>query len=69
MSSQPSTQANERGPNCWNCRFFAISHVPAAPYACRAMGFQSRLLPSLEVLRIDGRFCQVFQPKVPTPVG
>jgi len=69
MSSQPPTQASERGPNCWNCRFFGISHVPASPYVCKAMGFQSRLLPALEVLRVDGRFCQVFHPKVTSPAG
>jgi hypothetical protein len=27
------------------------------------MGFQSKLLPSLEVLRVDGQFCRLFQPK------
>jgi hypothetical protein len=42
-----------------------VSHIPATPYVCRAMGFQSKLLPSLEVLRIDGRFCHVFEPKPP----
>ncbi len=68
MHTPPSSAAQERGPNCWQCRFFAISHVPSAPYACKAMGFQSRLLPSLEVLRVDGRFCQVFQPKDPSVV-
>jgi hypothetical protein len=57
----------KRGPNCWQCRFFGVSHIPATPYVCRAMGFQSKLLPSLEVLRIDGQFCRVFQPKTPPP--
>ncbi|WP_416560842.1 hypothetical protein ACHEXL_04580 [Limnohabitans sp. yimb22184] len=53
----------QRDPNCWQCRHFAITHLPAAPYACRAMGFQSRLLPSMEVLRVDGQFCLVFHAK------
>jgi hypothetical protein len=52
-----------RGPNCWQCRFFGVSHVPATPYACRAMGFQSKNLPSLEVLRVDGQFCRAFEAK------
>jgi len=57
------TPSVDRGPNCWQCRHFAVSHVPSSPYACRAMGFQSRLIPALEVLRVDGRFCQLFHAK------
>jgi len=52
-----------RGPNCWQCRHFSITHIPYSPYACRSMGFQSRLLPSLEVLRVDGQFCRLFSSK------
>ena len=58
------------GPNCWQCRHFAVSHVPSSPYACRLMGFQSRVLPSIEVLRTDGQFCRGFvgKPKLPAAV-
>ena len=52
-----------RGPNCWQCRHFSITHIPSSPYACRSMGFQSRLMPSLEVLRVDGQFCRLFAAK------
>jgi hypothetical protein len=31
------------------------------------MGFQSRILPALEVLRADGQFCKLFLAKA-TPV-
>jgi len=55
----------QSGPNCWQCRHFAITHIPSSPYACRSMGFQSRLIPSLEVLRVDGQFCRLFSPKAP----
>lgn len=55
--------ADERGPNCWQCRFLGITHLPATPYACQRLGFRSQVLPSLEVLRSDGRFCQGFVPK------
>jgi hypothetical protein len=27
------------------------------------MGFQSKNLPSLEVLRVDGQFCRAFEAK------
>jgi hypothetical protein len=32
------------------------------------MGFQSRLLPSMEVLRVDGKFCMLFNAKEKTVV-
>jgi hypothetical protein len=62
-TSAPTNAPPQRGPNCWQCRFFAVSHNPHAPYACRAMGFQSRALPALEVLRADGHFCRAFEAK------
>jgi hypothetical protein len=65
MPAAPHPPGLQNGPNCWQCRFFAVSHVPTAPYACRAMGFQSRVLPALEVLRTDGQFCRSFLPKTP----
>lgn len=64
-----NTHAPEaQGPNCWQCQHFGMSYVPQMPYACRLMGFQSRALPSLEVLRADGRFCRGFAAKnLPVP--
>ena len=59
--------SQRKGPNCWQCRHFAITHIPSSPYACRAMGFQSRLLPALDVLRVDGQFCQLFHAKATAP--
>ena len=40
----------QRGPNCWQCRFFAVSWDPRLPYACHRLGFKSAALPALEVL-------------------
>jgi hypothetical protein len=31
------------------------------------MGFKSRNLPSLEVLRTDGHFCRAYQAKISPP--
>ena len=50
-------------PNCWNCRYFAISWHPSMPYACRLMGFKSRVLPCVEVQTADQRPCQGFLAK------
>ena len=33
------------------------------PYACKLLGFKSKALPAIEILRIDGRVCQGFTPK------
>ncbi len=59
MNANPA----ERGPNCYQCKHFAISWQPSMPYACRLLGFKSKALPAIEVLRIDGRVCQGFTAK------
>ena len=51
-------------PNCYQCRHFAISWQPSMPYACKLLGFKSKALPAIEVLRIDGRTCQGFAAKI-----
>ena len=66
---QTPTPAPQRGPNCWHCLFFGVSHIPATPYICRAMGFQTKVLPSLEVLRTDGQFCRSFEAKASVSVS
>jgi hypothetical protein len=69
-TSAPTTPAApQRGPNCWNCRFFGVSHIPSSPYVCRAMGFRTKMLPSLEVLRVDGQFCRSFEAKASVSVS
>ena len=65
-SGAPRANNAERGPNCYQCKHFAISWQPSMPYACRLLGFKSKALPAIEVMRIDGRICQGFQAK-PTP--
>lgn len=50
-------------PDCWRCRHFAISWQPARPYLCRLIGFKSKMLPCLEVVRADGRPCHGYSPK------
>ncbi len=56
-----------RGPNCWDCRYLAITWDVRLPYGCKFMGFRSKMIPSLEVLRTDGRFCGAFSPKPVQP--
>jgi hypothetical protein len=60
MLSEPTMTERNDAPNCWQCQFFQITHVAAFPYACRAIGFKSKQLPCLDVLRVDGRACRQF---------
>lgn len=59
----PDKQSDEGAPNCWQCRHFSVSWDPKLPYLCRLMGFKSRIVPSIEVLRADGQRCRGFLPK------
>ena len=68
MNSQgaaPPSSPLPKGPNCWECRYMAITWDVRLPYGCKLMGFRSKVVPSLEVLRTDGRFCGGFSPKLP----
>lgn len=62
--SEPQELRSKKGPNCWDCRFLAITWDVRMPYGCRLMGFRSKVIPSLEVLRTDGRFCGGYSPKL-----
>jgi hypothetical protein len=65
-SAPTDSQAPTRGPNCYDCKHFAVSWDASLPYTCRLMGFKSRGLPAVEVLRADGVFCRGFASKSAT---
>jgi hypothetical protein len=65
--SESSVPQPEKGPNCWECRYLAITWDLRMSYGCNMMGFRSKVIPSLEVLRTDGRFCGGFSPKPAKP--
>ena len=65
----PKLTEQEEAPNCWQCRHFAVSWDPKMPYSCRLMGFKSRILPAIEVLRNDGLRCQGFMRKPAATTG
>lgn len=44
--------------SCFGCKHFVITYSPARPYACRAFGFETVRLPSIEVMAASGKPCQ-----------
>lgn len=50
-------------PNCFGCRNFFITHEPAHPYGCRAMGFKTKKMPSQVVYESSGMECQLYLKK------
>jgi len=65
IAATATPEPTARVPNCWRCVHFLVTHQPGSPYGCRSMGFSSRYLPHLEVIRIDGEPCRSFTPKPP----
>ena len=68
MLASPDKTMNGTRPDCWKCQHFAVSWDPKLPYLCRLMGFKSRSLPAIEIIRIDGKPCQGFALK-PQPAA
>jgi len=64
----PSGAQRDQRPNCFKCKHFSITWERQRGYACRAMGFKSRQIPWLVVLRESGTPCLMFSPK-PIPPG
>ena len=58
-----ASESPRKGPNCWDCRHLSITWDVRMPYGCKLMGFRSKVIPSMEVLRTDGRFCGGFSAK------
>jgi hypothetical protein len=49
--------------NCYKCNFFYVTWDPQHPNGCKAMGFKSKLLPSITVFQSSGKPCMLFQKK------
>lgn len=55
--------------NCYKCKFFYVTWEPKHPNGCKAMGFKSKLLPSITVYKNSGKPCQLFTEKKPLSPG
>lgn len=49
--------------NCFQCAHFQITHDKRRPYGCNSMGFKSKVLPSIEVISVQGHSCLAFKAK------
>ncbi|MGB9730665.1 MULTISPECIES: uracil-DNA glycosylase [Calditerrivibrio] len=50
--------------NCFDCQYLVITWDKNFPYACKRLGFKSKLLPSLEVKKDSKIECLFFEKKV-----
>ena len=49
--------------DCFKCVYFQITWDKLKPYGCKAIGFKSKIFPSLYVFRTSGKKCLLFKPK------
>ncbi|HIE58809.1 MAG TPA: uracil-DNA glycosylase [Persephonella sp.] len=54
---------SEKKVNCFKCKYFYITWDKKFPYGCKAFGFKSRLLPSIEVYKASKKKCLYFTKK------
>ena len=69
MPESPANKVDSSRPDCWKCQHFSVSWDPKLPYLCRLMGFKSRNLPAIEIIRADRKPCQGFTAKAPMPAA
>lgn len=50
-------------PNCNKCKFYYVTWDKRFPHGCKSMGFKSRELPSVAVLKNSGMPCLQFKLK------
>ena len=49
--------------NCNNCTHFYVTYKKNFPYGCKAFGVISKNIPYLEIKKVSGTDCAVFQKK------
>lgn len=54
---------NPNTVNCKICQYYFVTWDPARPMGCRAFGFKSQVMPSIEVYKASGAPCKAFSPK------
>jgi hypothetical protein len=54
---------NENYVDCFKCKHLSITWDKFKPYGCKAMGFKSTRLPSIDVFINSGHKCLLFEEK------
>ena len=49
--------------DCRKCKFLYVTWDKDFPYGCRAIGFKSKLTPSVVVYQSSMMVCQKFEPR------
>ncbi len=57
------TETKVQRIDCRKCRHYFVTWNPNFPFGCRAMGFSSKQLPSLDVFMNSGMVCKAFEEK------
>jgi len=49
--------------SCHKCKYYYVTWEKKHPHGCRAMGFKSKIMPSLVVFQSSGSSCKYYSPK------
>ena len=53
----------KRRPVCNKCRHYFITYDPQMPYGCRSFNFKCKEAPCIQVRKMSGQECEMFEPK------
>jgi hypothetical protein len=49
--------------NCHKCKYYYVTWENQHPHGCKAMGFKSKIFPSIVVFQSSGDNCKYYTPK------
>lgn len=49
--------------SCYKCKYLTITYNKNFPFACKALNFKSKVLPSVAVRQSSGKECLYFAAK------
>jgi len=51
--------------NCKRCIYYFVTWEASAPHGCKAFGFKTKNIPSIEVKKSSGVVCGMYKEKKP----
>ena len=49
--------------NCKRCVHYYVTWQAQHPHGCKAFGFKSKIIPSMQVMKDSGKACGMFEEK------